>query len=206
MPTEVRARSTPGSHWVSIASDHRYPGAKKRPMPRGIVIWPGSCFAAASPPRTATIVAIAMSRFRLRYISQALEVVEVDGPVVVDARHAFDVVVLGEVGEGNRRGGGALLIEEVVARWRQRCGQPRVRLHVLHVQPGRLPGDRRRPRRGVVKEGGYLLRILVAVADEHGIDTLVGGDHVARAELRQAPVGDGDLLGVHRGLEAGHLV
>src|ERR1700756_678149 len=97
MPTEVRARWRPGSHWLSIASDHRYPGAKNRQMSRGIVSCPRRC-SPAPTPTTVMIVAIAMSRFRLRYISQALEVVEVDDPVVVDARYAFDVVVLGEVG------------------------------------------------------------------------------------------------------------
>src|SRR5712672_2548997 len=98
-------------------------------MPSGIVTWPGRCFAAASPPRMALTAAIAMSVLRLRYISQAHEVVEVDGPVVIDAGHAFDVVVLSEVGQREHRGEGTLLIEEVVTGKRQRLGQPRVRLH-----------------------------------------------------------------------------
>src|SRR5487761_1616074 len=97
MPSVVSARSRPGSRW-----------------------------AAASPPRIAITAAIAMSRFRLRYISQAHEVVKVDGPVVVDAGHAFDVVVLGEVGQRERRGGAVLLVGEVVTGRRQRLGQPRV--------------------------------------------------------------------------------
>src|SRR3984893_16508817 len=98
-------------------------------MPSGIVTWPGRCFAAASPPRTAITAAIAMSRFRLRYISQAHEVVEVDGPVVIDAGHAFDVVVLSEVDQRERRGEGVPLIEEVVSGKRQRLGQPPLHLH-----------------------------------------------------------------------------
>src|ERR1700744_390630 len=131
-----------------------------------MVTWPGKGFAAASPPRIAILAAVAMSRFGLRSISKAHEVIEVDGPVVVDAGHAFDVIVLGEVDKRDRRRGAARLVEEVVTRWRQRLGQPRVRLHVLHVQPGRLLRHRQRPRRGAVQEGGYLLGVLVAVADE----------------------------------------
>src|SRR5262245_45843997 len=109
-------------------------------MPSGTVIWPGRCFAAASPPRSATTVAITMSMFRLRYISEAHEIVEVDGPVVVDAGHARNAVVLGEVGQGDRLRGLCGIAGEVDAVWRHRLGQPGIRLHVLHVLAGCEPG------------------------------------------------------------------
>src|SRR6185312_10570146 len=98
-----------------------------------MVTWPGMFFAAASPPRIASIAAIAMSRLRVRYISQAHEVVESDGPVVIDAGHALDVVELSEVGQGERLGGHRGVTGEVDPVRRQRLRQPRVCLHVLHV-------------------------------------------------------------------------
>ena len=61
-------------------------------------------------------------------------------------------------------------------------------------------------RQGKIGNGDLLLRILVAVADKDGVKPLVRGDDVARSEFFQAPVADGDLLRVYRGLKASHLV
>src|SRR6185437_16469234 len=127
-------------------------GAKKRPAPSGMVTAPDRWAAAASPPRIATTAATAISRLR-RYIHVSLghEVVDCDGPVVVDLGYALDFVVLGQVGRRDRAGGEVGVTREVRPGRRQRLSQPRVRLHVLHLVVVGVRGDRPAPRRGAVQ-------------------------------------------------------